>query len=417
MRLCIGHRIRLFIIAIACGLSLASANADVWTAPASDLANKIAAKAGPGSAISIKFANRSSLSASESTKITAQIRSQLQGRGMRMVEPAQAVANISVTLSENEQNYLWIADIAQGSTSEVVMVPMSRSSPADQRGASALTLRRRLLLTSDDPILDVALQGDTAVVLTPSALTYYRAQNGNFQELLSMPIKHSRPFPRDVRGHITGLAGSAIEAWLPGVRCIHANPQQAVLECQDTDDPWPLSTPGVPIGVNAFFSPVRNFFSGAMTFHDEAPSAQARDHSHDLPPFYSMAVVEEEALPLWILAGVDGRTTFFGGKRGTQPTHVNLRGLGSDLASIVAPCGPQRLLLATRNTDFNQQDSVQPFHIVNRDVIAAGNAIDFPGPITALWTSSAASDSATAVSHNLNTGKYEAYSLSLVCNQ
>ena len=43
---------------------------------------------------------------------------------------------------------------------------------------------------------------------------------------------------------------------------------------------------------------------------------------------------------------------------------------------------------------------------------AAGPALEFSGPITALWS---AGNSATAVSRDLQTGRYAAYSLAPTC--
>lgn len=408
---------RLFTAFVVIAFLSVPASADTWTAPASELANKIIAKAGPGSAISISFANRSSLSASEAGNITSQIHSQLQASGMRFVQPAQAIATVTVTLSENAQGFLWIGEIMQGSSTDVVMTSVPRAPSAALTGTGAITLRRKLILTSDDQILDVATDADNTVVLTPEKVTWYRAQGAQLQELLSMPVKHSRPFPSDIRGRITNLRGGPLEISLPGVRCTQTNPQQASLDCSDTDDPWPMSAPGAPIAVNAFFSPVRNFFTGAVTFHDASPSSQSPDRSYDLPPFYSFAQIEEGGLPLWVFAGVNGRVTFFGGTSATTPTETAVRGWGSDIAAISAGCDNERYILAARDSDLNQPDFLQPFQVVNREVSSAAAPTDFAGPVTALWTSAISSDSAVAVSHNLKTDKYEAYSLSLVCNQ
>lgn len=413
----IRHCARLFTALILIASLSPSTRADTWTAPASDLANKIAAKAGPGSAISLSFANRSSLSSGEANTISSQIQSQLQARGMRFVQQAQAVASVIVTLSENAESYLWIGEVAQGTSTDVVMTSVQRAPSATLGGSSAITLRRKLLLTSDDPVLDVAIDGETTVVLTPEKVNWYRLQGAQLQELLSMPVKHSRSFPRDIHGRITSFRNGSPEISLPGVRCVQTNPQQATLDCADTDDPWPMSAPGSPVAVNAFFSPLRNFFTGAVTFHDASPNPQSADRNYDLPPFYSLATIDEGGLPLWVFAGVNGRATFFGGTRSTTPTQTAVRGWGSDIATIAAACNNERYILATSDSGVSQSDLVQPFQILNREASAAAAPVEFAGPVTALWTSATSSDSVIAVSHNLKTGKYEAYSLSLVCNQ
>lgn len=406
---------RLFTAIIYFAVLSGAASADTWTAPASEFANNIAAKTGPGS-VFISFANRCSLAASDASSITAQIQSQLQARGMRFVQP-EAVTSIAVTLSENTQGYLWIAEIKRGPSTDILMTSVPRALSPTSVASNLVTLRRRLILTSEDPILDVAIDAESTVVLSPEKLTRYRPQDGQLHEILSLPVKHSRPFPSDVRGRITSVRGGSLDVSLPGVHCVQANPQQATLECTDTDDPWAMSSTGTPVAISAFFSPVRNFFTGAVTVRNALPNAQPADRSYDLPPFYSLAQVEEGGLPLWVLSAVDGQVRFLGGTRSQSPTETTLRGWGSDIAAITTTCNHQQFVLATRDSDFTQRDTIQSFQIVNRKSIPAAAPEDFAGPITALWTSAISSDSVTAVSHNLNTGKYEAYSLSLVCNQ
>jgi hypothetical protein len=272
-----------------------------------------------------------------------------------------------------------------------------------------------LLLSQDEPILDVVLRPDSATVLSPSKVTYYGVQGNTWQPLTSLPISRSRPFPRDVRGRLWASGENALDLSLPGVRCTQLGAQQAALNCADTDDPWPLSVPGSSIRLNAFYAPVRNFFNGTVTFQDELSKGQ--NATYNLPPFFSTAMVTEQGLPLWIFAGVDGRFTFLGGQRGTAGTTAEMRGWGSDLASIISPCGDERLVLASRNTDYTVPDSVQVFQVLNREAVPLTAPLDFSGPITALWNLPGDSQSVLAVSHNLKTGHYEAYALSLSCNQ
>jgi hypothetical protein len=390
--------------------------ADTWSAPAAELATRIVAKTGPGSAITLVVNNRSSLSPSEVRSITSQLESQLRSQRMEIVAPSQAVANVNVTLSENVQGYLWVTQIQQGSESDLVMQSVARQQSTDMGDGSALTLRRRLLLAQDEPILDVDLMADSAVVLSPSHVTWYRVQGTNWQEMQSRPLTYSRAMPRDVRGRLWSNSTAALGVSLPGVRCTQTTAGGASLNCAETDDPWPVNS-GASIATEAFFSPVRNFFNGTIAFYDPQKQA-AGPASYTVPPFYSMASIVEDGLPLWLFTGVDGRLTLFGGKTGTIPRTSSIQGWGSDIASIASSCKPdEQFVIASRNGDQTKPDALQTFQIVNREAVPAAEAVEFAGPITALWTSAADNAAAVAVSRNLTTGKYEAYSLSLVCSQ
>jgi len=58
--------------------------------------------------------------------------------------------------------------------------------------------------------------------------------------------------------------------------------------------------------------------------------------------------------------------------------------------------------------------SVTTFEIADREPVAVSQPAEFNGGITALWTDSDGTG-AIAVSQNSETGKYEAYRLSIAC--
>jgi hypothetical protein len=83
---------------------------------------------------------------------------------------------------------------------------------------------------------------------------------------------------------------------------------------------------------------------------------------------------------------------------------------GSDIAAIQTPCGPR--VLAARASALTEPDAIEAYEIVNSAANTAGPALEFSGPVTALWS---AGSSATAVSHDLQTGRYAAFSLVPAC--
>lgn len=392
------------------------AHADAWTPPVSALAQKIVAKAGPGATVTLTVKNISSLSSANVTAIRAQFESELRSRGVRIVDAEQSIADVRVTLSENVEGYVWIAEIRQGDAVDTAFTALPRNDSVAVHPAGAMTLQRRLLWSQEEPILDVALVGNTAIpgaiVLTPAKVAYYRIQNSTWQEADAAAIMHTRPLPRDIRGMIvvphsspasglewgTASAGySPFDVVLPGVKCTISgnNPYQAV--CADTDDPWPMYE-GQP-RLDAFFSPARNFFTGAISRSGDSVT---------VPPFYSAATFGNSE---WLFTGIDGRVQY---SSFVNTLPVPVTNWGSELASFKSRCSPDAVVLATRNGDYTQPDAVQGFQVIAHDPVAVTAALEFAGPVLTLRGSG---ESAIAVSHNLKTGRYEAYSLTLACNQ
>jgi hypothetical protein len=67
-------------------------------------------------------------------------------------------------------------------------------------------------------------------------------------------------------------------------------------------------------------------------------------------------------------------------------------------------------------TNKDDNDSVQAFEFTDREPVAASQALQLNGNITALWTARNG-DSATAVFRDSETGSYEAVQLTLTCGQ
>ena len=68
-------------------------------------------------------------------------------------------------------------------------------------------LRKILLWTQDDPILDVAVLEENVTpthiaVLDPEKVSLYRLQGGKWQQEQVLGIAHARPWPRDLRGRL-----------------------------------------------------------------------------------------------------------------------------------------------------------------------------------------------------------------------
>jgi len=377
-----------------------------WSSAEQELARKITASTGPG-AISLEIVTRSSLSKQDTDQISLGLRGQLEALGAHTVKPEQAAATVAVSLSENPQSYVWVAEIHQGAGEfSVVMISMPRpDAPAFVREAPTLTIRKTPLWAQSRPILDVVVIDESATpthiaVLDPEQIALYRMADGRWQLEQSLPIAHSGPWPRDMRGKLILRQDHLFDIYLPGVYCQTPSAAPVSLVCRGSDDPWPLSS---QFALGGFYAATRNFFTGVLSPGVGKQSSTAK--------FYSAAPLPRPSYTLWIFAGVDGTVRLLDGVT-EQAARLNW---GSDLASVKSSCGSGWQVLATRPGD-NSSDSVRAFEFPDREPIAVSPAIDFAGGVTALWTE-AKGGGAIATSRNAETGNYEAFRLAIACNQ
>ncbi len=370
------------------------------------LAGKVIAVTGPG-AITVDLTNRSSISPSDADQIRRELLTELAASGARFVNAEVAAASVHVTLSEDLNSYVWIAEIHQGTNEpSVVMVSTTRPESAmSTRPAPAITLQKTLLWSSPERILDTAVVSGNPqhlVVLYPDQVVLYRLQDSRWQPEQSLPVGHARPWPRDMRGRLLLRKDHLLDAYLPGIFCRSSGNTPLSLNCRDSDDPWPLGVEQP--GLSAFFAPARNFFTGALS--------PGIGQQRAAPAFYSAAAVPREKYTLWIFAAVDGQVHLLDGLTDQQ---AGTLGWGSDIAGVHSSCGAGWQVLATSSGD-RASDTVRAFEFPDREPVAASQAVEFPGGVSALWTDSDGSG-AVAIAHNAESGKYEAYRLTVSCNQ
>jgi hypothetical protein len=382
-----------------------SAFASDWRKPAAQLAAKISAVTGPG-VIALDVTNRSSIPAADVEQIRRALTSELAGSGVRVWQPDQAAATVRVTLSESMENYVWVAEIQQGTADPtVVIVSADRpASLASAQNAPALTLRATPLMSQPEPILDVAvLEGNPrrALVLSTAAVTVFDFKDGHWLVAQSLPIAHATPFPKDARGRIVLRKDHLFDAYLPGVVCRSAEAGSLSMACSRSDDPWPLVA--ADFGVSGFFAPARNFFTGVL-----APGIGKQKSA---PPFYSAAAIPRDKYVLWLFAGVDAQLHLLDGINQQASARLHW---GSDLAGIRVACRTDWFVLATSAS--GDEESLQAFDFPDREPVAASQKLPLNGPVMALWTQQSG-ESATAVYQNSETGNYEALQLTLACSQ
>ena len=386
------------------GLTVTAAD---WTAPEAQLASKIVATTGPGT-VALEIANHSSLSPADFAEISRGLRAQLTASGVQFVNPDQAAATALVSLSENLQSFVWIAEIHQGTNPSVVAMistPRSGALLAHRDNSSGVVIHKALLWSQAEPILDVAVVDafpPHMVVLDGTQVVLFKQQGPHWQVEQSLPIAHVRAWPRDLRGRLALRKDHLFDAYLPGVFCRSTATAPLALNCAPSDDPWPLGSG--PLNLSAFFASSRNYFTGAL-----APGIGKQTN---VPAFYSAASLLREKYTLWVVAAIDGQVHLLDGITDQKAGKFDW---GSDIASVNSGCGLGWDVLATGNTD-GPGDSIRAFELADREAVAASPPLEFAGRITALWTESNGTN-AIAISHNLATGDYEAFRLSFACGQ
>jgi hypothetical protein len=313
---------------------------------------------------------------------------ELRNGGARLVEGSGAGAQVDVTLSENLESYVWVAEIHYGDKHDVLMVTAARQPEAVNRdNRELMAVEKKLLLEREEPILDIAHLEIDLLVLGRTELSLYRRQHQGWELHHSLSLTTSRIWPRDMRGRLE-LRNGFLQIYLPGAACTGTLQPEFRLECKEGEGQWPLE-----FG-QAKFIAGRNFFV-----------------KKNLPPFFSVAGVEEQGNALWIFAGVDGRAHLHNAALDPVAT---FEGWGSDIASVATACGSGNQVLVTGPSDSSARNTVQVFEIMNRQAVAVSSPLELPGPVTALWPTSSGGE-VVAVTRDLKTGRHAAFRLEISC--
>jgi len=372
--------------------------ADDGNGAARELARKTAAFIGKGEPVSVAWNNLGSLGSAALLDARNAFEAALKEAGCRISDVAP-LTEARVTLSENRAQFLLVEEIRRGDERQVWFASWRRGEtiPASSSG---VVLEKKMVWEQDEAMLDVAFPGDSMVVLSPSKVTLYQRGSGSWSAAASVPLSSPRPWPRDLRGHIRVNAAN-FQTYLPGLACSGGVDPALSFECKASDEPWVLES-GSRAMLLGYYAAGRNYFDGRVISQAGAKK--------NVGPFYAAASVQEQGQSLWLLTLVDGRTQIFDAS--FEPAG-SVASWGSDIAGTDAHCGNGSQVLATRPGDGTSTDAVQAFSIVNRSATPLSTPLELPGPVTALWPSGGSA--VLAIVHNLATGRYEAYAITVSC--
>ena len=374
--------------------------ADDLAGAARELAHKTAAFTGRGEPVSVAWRNVSSLGSAVFSQARSTFEMAVRDAGDRVTEVAP-VAELHLTLSENQTQYLMVEEARKGDERQVWIAWWKRAeSRAPASSAPGVTLEKKLIFEQDEPILDAVFPEGGLLVLSPGRVALYGRPNGQWELRQSAPLTLLKPWPRDLRGRLR-LNGTSFQVYVPGMACGGTVEPSLTMDCRASEEPWVLES-GSRAMVLATLAPARNFFDGRVITQTGARKTVA--------PFFSAAAVEEQGRQLWLLAMQDGHTQIF--DSGFEP----LGGVGpwgSDIAGTEARCGGGSQVLATKAGDGREADVLRAYSIVNRVPAPLTAPADFSGPVTALWPVGAGA--VLAVARDAETGRFGAYLVTVNC--
>ena len=369
-----------------------------WQSSADDFVQQILSRAGSPSAITLTFANLSSLSANDQSTIKQLIMTDFRNSGVRLVKADFSQAEVEITFSEDWQNNVWVAEIRQGPGSQVVIKKVPRPQKPAALRTPNLSIKKNLIWQQDTAMLDFYSDGQNLLVLESGQISLYGNEAGVWRARQTLAVTHDHPWPRDLRGRLR-VNGFQISAFLPGTLCTGTTTPPAI-DCRSSDDPWQIDQ----FSLAAFFSPTRNFFTGVLA---------GRSAGESVPPFFSAAATQNGSSRQWVFAGTDGRARIFLNNTSTAAIVVN--DWGSNLTAVQSTCGAGWQILTTASGDLNRMDSLQAFEIEGRQEVPVSSISDLDGAVLAFWPGENP-QTAHAIVQSPTTGKFEAWSVTVACN-
>ena len=383
-----------------------------WSDAVSRLTDKIAADVSPRNPISLEMKNLSRLGAAEAANVRGDLEAELKNRSFRLVAAdsasADAFTHVQVTLSEDVEDYIWIAEIRSDDGPIVSIVSLKKGfNNGEGTSKSSLILQREIVDLRHEPFLDFSkervAQSNHLMTLQDSAIVTYDISYGWGWEQGSgsaLPFRKPEGY-RDVRGRLK-TDTNRIEARIGGTLCISPRAPMS-LECSlVSNDRWPFSG----IGESAY-APGRNYFQGF--------TAESTGVTPPKIPFYSVATFQTDHISYWILSELDGKARLY--EQSHTPSAI-FSDWGDDLTSIRTGCDTGWYVLVTGAGDWTQPDRIQAYEVdlTTYRATAVGQPLPLSGPVLTLWLSDDGK-SARVVSRNLQTGMYEASIVAVNCSQ
>jgi hypothetical protein len=353
------------------------------------LARKVAT-AIHGGIVNLAQQNLSSLNASEFSHLNEVFQEELQTRGLK-ISQNQGGVKIVFTVASSLNGYMGVVQIERGDTSTTEIEPLGRAtalSPAEV--SSAITLYKEFLFAQESPIADVAFTSGEkyAVALGRQEIYSYELKGERWESAGFQRLPTHSPMSRELRGlYYFGVDTNT--AYLPGELCGISFNEHKGWSCEPYREHLPVRS--------------------------VSPDSLAGKKV----PWVSAARLEADGGTGVILTGKDGLARLY--EDGSEPV-ATIPDWGTEISSAKSGCGAGWQILATGKNDDTTADTIQAFEIKDHVPRVVSQALDFSGPVIALhnpsWPNPANkfdAQDAVAIVHNLQTGRYEAYRLTITC--
>ena len=391
-----------------------------WTASAAALAAQVADILGPGP-VTLSVRNLSAIPANQVPSIREYLEASLKARGV-IVGGTESANSVRITLSENAHEQIWVAEVIEGNETKVAMVELSLSDPQIQTVAAAMTLRRQALFFTQNQILAALEVPAGLLALEPEQVVLFEKTGNAWNEKQRAQLPISHPLGRDPRGVLVSSSnGSSFDAWIPGAHCSGSIASEAEggalkVACSGSDDPWSVAQPSIDAGdsasssssaivaatpIRAFYNAARNWFTGVLV-----PSPGS-----DLPPFYSLAVIQRISAPALLVDGIDGKVLLV--ENGAPHAVAGTRDWGSDLAPLHSGCGSGVQVIVSGSGQA-ASDSLRAHDLQSLEAVPASEPLELDGSVMALSAARDGKSLLATVRHANNI--YEVDRVTALCN-
>jgi hypothetical protein len=390
------------VASVLIGLGACAAPApSPWEQPTANLAAQIAEILGPGQA-RLTIRNLSTISNDEIPAIRRLLERDIKTHGV-LASGAESANQVRVTLSENQREWLWVAEVIEGNETRVAMVEIRHSQDQVPAASAAMLLHKERILgpgvldtlpcvsvtDGKPPLLAVTERRHGLLVLKQGCLLALDRTPSGFPDGKTFDnLAPAQAQNRDPQGLIiTEGDDDEFLVLLPGTECAgnytsSSEPDRPPgegwsLKCHPSDDPWPILTGETlsgPIQFKAFFNSARNYFTGVVS-----PSLGV-----DLPPFYTAALLPRpSAGAALIIGGIDGKVQL--AENNALKPVFGARDWGSDFATLHSGCGTGTQIVASGSGEAIS-DSLRAYELPAQEAIPTSAPLAMDGTVTALWT-------------------------------
>lgn len=404
--------------------------ASPWEQPAAQLTSQVAEILGSGQA-QLVVNNRSTIGAQEIPVIRRLLEQSLRARGV-IISGTESANLIRVTLSENVRERLWVAEVIEGTQTQVAMVHVDREAPSGAAAEAGMVLQKKRVWSSTDVVDSTAISNQLngpllaalethagLVLLEQEAIVVLTRTPAGWHEEKQWNLDARRPLSRDPRGLLRSSSdGNGFVAITPGRKCdgSYAPPSNVSMplgewsvRCRDSDDPWPIETgpiATVAVELHAFYNASRDFFTGVI-----APNSSP-GQGIDLMPFFTIAAFPQLSgdPPALLVNGIDGKVQLME-EKGLR-TISGTRDWGSDFAVLHTGCGAGTQII-TSSSGEAESDSLRAYELPIQEAVAVSAPLAMGGTITAMWTSPEYSSVLAVIRKTTN--EYEVDRVSVLC--